>query len=81
MLRSEKCLLYKKNHQELAVLKECMYDPGGYFVVKGTEKVILMHEQLSKVSFYLKYTLYLTIILTYYQYMPMCIGYIYHRIE
>ena len=54
MLRSEKCVLYNKNDQELAELKECMYDPGGYFVVKGTEKVILMHEQLSKVSFYLK---------------------------
>ncbi len=24
------------------------YDPGGYFVVKGTEKVILIQEQLSK---------------------------------
>jgi DNA-directed RNA polymerase III subunit RPC2 len=23
-------------------------DPGGYFVVKGTEKVILVQEQLSK---------------------------------
>ena len=62
MLRSEKCVLYNKNDQELAELKECMYDPGGYFVVKGTEKVILMHEQLSKVSFYFSYTLYFTTI-------------------
>ena len=23
-------------------------DPGGYFIVKGQEKVILIHEQLSK---------------------------------
>ena len=35
--------------QELAELKECCYDPGGYFVIKGVEKVILMQEQLSKV--------------------------------
>ena len=29
-------------------MKECPYDPGGYFIIKGTEKVILMQEQLSK---------------------------------
>jgi DNA-directed RNA polymerase III subunit RPC2 len=50
MLRSDKCILNGKTHAELAELKECMYDPGGYFIVKGNEKVILMHEQLSKVS-------------------------------
>ena len=48
MLQSEKCVLHGKSDKELAELKECMYDPGGYFIVKGTEKVILMHEQLSK---------------------------------
>jgi DNA-directed RNA polymerase III subunit RPC2 len=49
MLHSEKCVLRGKTGEELARLKECMYDPGGYFIVKGNEKVILMHEQLSKV--------------------------------
>ena len=49
MLRSEKCILTSKTDAQLAELKECLYDPGGYFVVKGVEKVILMHEQLSKV--------------------------------
>ena len=29
-------------------IKECPYDPGGYFIVKGVERVILMQEQLSK---------------------------------
>jgi DNA-directed RNA polymerase III subunit RPC2 len=29
-------------------MKECPYDPGGYFVIKGVEKVILIQEQLSK---------------------------------
>jgi DNA-directed RNA polymerase beta subunit len=29
-------------------LQECPYDPGGYFIVKGVERVILMQEQLSK---------------------------------
>jgi DNA-directed RNA polymerase III subunit RPC2 len=49
MLRSERCVLNGKSNEELAAMKECMYDPGGYFIVRGTEKVILMHEQLSKV--------------------------------
>ena len=29
-------------------MQECPLDPGGYFIVKGTEKVILIQEQLSK---------------------------------
>ncbi|XP_061953500.1 DNA-directed RNA polymerase III subunit 2 [Populus nigra] len=48
MLRSCCCVLYGKNEAELARLGECPLDPGGYFVVKGTEKVILIQEQLSK---------------------------------
>ncbi len=50
MLRSDKCVLNGKSSMELAAMKECEYDPGGYFIVKGNEKVILMHEQLSKVG-------------------------------
>ena len=45
MLRSSKCILKGKSDEEQTKLKECMYDPGGYFIVKGVEKVILMHEQ------------------------------------
>lgn len=48
MLRSNRCVLKGKSHKELSELKECPYDPGGYFVVKGVEKVILIQEQLSK---------------------------------
>jgi DNA-directed RNA polymerase III subunit RPC2 len=48
MLQSDHCILRGKTDAELSALKECLYDPGGYFVVKGQEKVILMHEQLSK---------------------------------
>ncbi|VDN16888.1 unnamed protein product, partial [Dibothriocephalus latus] len=29
-------------------LKECPHDPGGYFIINGSEKVILMQEQMSK---------------------------------
>lgn len=48
MLRSSCCLLYAKDEEELARLGECPLDPGGYFIIKGTEKVILIQEQLSK---------------------------------
>lgn len=48
MLRSSKCLLHGKTERELAAMKECPYDPGGYFIIKGVEKVILIQEQLSK---------------------------------
>lgn len=48
MLRSSNCVLTGKSPAELAALNECPIDPGGYFVANGTEKVILIQEQLSK---------------------------------
>lgn len=48
MLRSNKCVLNGRTEAQLARMSECPLDPGGYFVVKGTEKVILVQEQLSK---------------------------------
>lgn len=55
MLRSSLCVLSKPippfqagSPQALAEMKECPHDPGGYFIVKGVEKVILTQEQLSK---------------------------------
>jgi len=44
MLGSSNCILKGKTHKELARFLECPYDPLGYFVVKGTEKVILIQE-------------------------------------
>ncbi|CAH1984880.1 unnamed protein product [Acanthoscelides obtectus] len=48
MLRSSNCVLSNKSEFELAKMNECPLDPGGYFVVKGQEKVILIQEQLMK---------------------------------
>lgn len=48
MLRSNKCILYDADEKTMAKLNECPLDPGGYFIVNGTEKVILVQEQLSK---------------------------------
>ncbi|KAL8712833.1 MAG: hypothetical protein Q9220_003041 [cf. Caloplaca sp. 1 TL-2023] len=48
MLRSSNCVLNGKSDKEMAFLHECPLDPGGYFIVNGTEKVILVQEQMSK---------------------------------
>ena len=48
MLKSSKCFLSNKTEKELEKMKECPLDPGGYFIVKGQERVILMQEQLMK---------------------------------
>jgi len=48
MLGSNKCILSSNSEVEPATMSEWPLDPGGYFVVKGTEKVILVQEQLSK---------------------------------
>lgn len=48
MLKSSNCVLRGKSEYELAKMNECPLDPGGYFVVKGQEKVILIQEQLTK---------------------------------
>ncbi|EKD16224.1 uncharacterized protein L3040_009536 [Drepanopeziza brunnea f. sp. 'multigermtubi'] len=48
MLRSSKCRLSGGDDHDMAHMNECALDPGGYFIVNGTEKVILVQEQLSK---------------------------------
>ncbi|KAI1639400.1 RNA polymerase Rpb2 [Biscogniauxia mediterranea] len=48
MLRSNKCHLYGANNAKMELMNECPLDPGGYFIIRGTEKVILVQEQLSK---------------------------------
>lgn len=48
MLRSNKCILDGIDEKQMALYEECPLDPGGYFIVNGTEKVILIQEQLSK---------------------------------
>ncbi|XP_044367605.1 DNA-directed RNA polymerase III subunit 2 [Triticum aestivum] len=48
MLRSCSCVLNGKDEDELARYGECPLDPGGYFIVKGNEKVILIQEELPK---------------------------------
>ncbi|KAI9563545.1 hypothetical protein GHT06_011008 [Daphnia sinensis] len=48
MLRSSNCTLAGLSPAEMAKKNECPYDCGGYFIVRGNEKVILIQEQMSK---------------------------------
>ncbi|KAJ3299114.1 DNA-directed RNA polymerase III core subunit ret1, partial [Borealophlyctis nickersoniae] len=48
MLRSSKCALTGKSVEEVVGMGECPLDPGGYFILRGVERVILIQEQLSK---------------------------------
>lgn len=40
MLRSTYCLLSGMTDRDLTELNECPLDPGGYFIINGSEKVI-----------------------------------------
>ena len=46
MLKSKYCNLYKASYQELVEKGEDPYDPGGYFIINGTEKVLVNIEDL-----------------------------------
>ncbi|KAJ4199660.1 DNA-directed RNA polymerase III complex subunit Rpc2 [Fusarium falciforme] len=48
MLKSSKCRLGGATNTQMEEMNECPLDPGGYFIIGGTEKVILIQEQLSK---------------------------------
>uniref|UniRef100_A0A7S0WZH0 DNA-directed RNA polymerase subunit beta n=1 Tax=Chlamydomonas leiostraca TaxID=1034604 RepID=A0A7S0WZH0_9CHLO len=47
MLRSTFCSLYELSDKELTELGECPYDSGGYFVINGSEKVLIAQERMA----------------------------------
>ncbi|MBU0758580.1 MAG: DNA-directed RNA polymerase subunit B'' [Nanoarchaeota archaeon] len=47
MLKSKHCHLTGLSEQELIVKGEDPYDPGGYFIINGTEKVLISIEDLA----------------------------------
>lgn len=47
MIRSDFCNLYQKTKEELLELGEDTSDTGGYFIINGTEKVIMIVEDLA----------------------------------
>ncbi|KZV46369.1 hypothetical protein F511_07921 [Dorcoceras hygrometricum] len=47
MLRSSYCSLYRLSEKDLTELGECPYDQGGYFIINGSEKVLIAQEKMS----------------------------------
>ncbi len=54
MLKSSKCILHGKTKEELIELGEDPDEPGGYFIVNGTEKVVVMIEDLALNKFFIE---------------------------
>jgi DNA-directed RNA polymerase beta subunit len=53
MLKSSNCILHGKTPRELALFGEDPKDPGGYFIVSGVEKVVLLQELLASNKIFL----------------------------
>ena len=47
MLRSVCCLLNKLSDRDLNEVNECPLDPGGYFIINGSEKVLIAQEKMT----------------------------------
>jgi len=45
MVGSKYCHLYGRSNSERAALNECPVDRGGYFIIRGSEKVIISRER------------------------------------
>lgn len=53
MLKSNKCILSTKTEQELIKVGEDPSEPGGYFIINGTEKVVVLIEDLALNKFFI----------------------------
>lgn len=47
MLRSSYCILNTLDEKDLFSLNECPYDSGGYFIINGSEKVLIAQERMA----------------------------------
>nr|QIS77014.1 DNA-directed RNA polymerase II subunit [Radulomyces confluens] len=47
MLRSSYCILHDLSDKDLYDLNECPYDSGGYFIINGSEKVLIAQERMA----------------------------------
>lgn len=54
MMKSNYCILKNKTEDELIGLGEDPFEPGGYFIINGTEKVVVMIEDLALNNFFVE---------------------------
>lgn len=47
MVRSKCCILNNRSSIEAKQLGECEYDQGGYFIINGSEKVVISQERIA----------------------------------
>ncbi|KAG0031509.1 DNA-dependent RNA polymerase II [Podila clonocystis] len=52
MLKSTYCMLTGLDDNELQKMNECQYDQGGYFVINGSEKVLIAQERMATNTVY-----------------------------
>lgn len=52
MLRSTYCVLNGLLDRDLTELNECPLDPGGYFIINGSEKVLIAQEKMATNTVY-----------------------------
>ena len=50
MVNSRYCMLTKNKHKDLA---ECDYDKGGYFIINGSDKVVILQERMCDNKIYI----------------------------
>ena len=53
ILHSNMCILNKLNNETLGQVGECRYDPGGYIIIDGREKVIMSQERKAENTIFL----------------------------
>ena len=54
MLHSKGCLLFNKPEEFLRSVGECPYDQGGYFIINGSEKVLVTHQEQAFNTLYIQ---------------------------
>jgi len=52
MVKSSICVLTQNNHINPVLVGECMFDHGGYFIIKGSEKTVLQQERAAQNTVY-----------------------------
>ena len=52
MLKSDLCILKQYNHLNNNITGECKMDPGGYFIINGSEKTCIAQERAAENQIY-----------------------------